>query len=82
MIQKWLPIDQMFKINKLGLLKKGIDGRAQEYLITNTNLNLLRFDHKYSSRAKTSPGEGTPILDLTGMLVVTFRGLNSGSGNF
>ena len=25
---KWLPLDQMFKINKLGLLKKVIDGRA------------------------------------------------------
>ena len=28
---KWLPIDQMFKLNKLGLLKKVIDGRAPEY---------------------------------------------------
>ena len=27
-------------------------------------------------------GGGTPILDLTGMLVVTFRGSNCGSGNF
>ena len=28
---KWLPIDQMFKLNKLSLLKKVIDGRAPEY---------------------------------------------------
>ena len=32
---KWLPVDQLFKLNKLGLLKKVIDGRAPEYLITN-----------------------------------------------
>ena len=25
---KWPPIDQMFKLNKLGLSKKVIDGRA------------------------------------------------------
>ena len=31
---------------------------------------------------KDSGGGGTPILDLTGILVVTFRGKNSGSGNF
>ena len=29
---KWLPVNQMFKINKLGLSKKVIDGRAPEYL--------------------------------------------------
>ena len=49
---KWLPADQMFKINKLGLLKKVIDGRAPEYLIT--SLKSLRFDRKCSTRAKTS----------------------------
>ena len=42
---KWLPIDQMLKLNKLGLLKKVIDGRAPEYLIT--SLDSLRFEHKY-----------------------------------
>ena len=31
---KWLPVDQLFKLNKIGLLKKVIDGRAPEYLIT------------------------------------------------
>ena len=31
---KWLPVDQLFKFNKLGLLKKAIDGKAPEYLIT------------------------------------------------
>ena len=28
---KWLPIDQLFKLNKLGLLKKVIDWKAPEY---------------------------------------------------
>ena len=49
---KWLPIDQMFKINKLGLLKKVIDGRAPEYLTA--SLDTLRFEHNYPTRAKTS----------------------------
>ena len=31
---KWLPVDQLFKVNKLSLLKKVIDNRAPEYLIT------------------------------------------------
>ena len=35
-----------------------------------------------SLRGSVCPGGGTPILDLTGMLVVTFRGLNCGSSNF
>ena len=35
---KWLPIDQMFNINKLGLLKKVINGRAPEWLITSFSL--------------------------------------------
>ena len=48
---KWLPVDQLFKLNKLGLLKKVIDGRAPEYLIT--TLDSLRFEHKYSTRTKT-----------------------------
>ena len=47
---KWLPVDQLFKLNKLGLLKKVIDGRAPEYLIT--TLDSLRFEHKYSTRTK------------------------------
>ena len=47
---KWLPVDQLFKLNKLGLLKKVVDGRAPEYLIT--TLESLRFDHKYSTRTK------------------------------
>ena len=47
---KWLPVDQLFKLNKIGLLKKVIDGRAPEYLIT--TLDLLRFEHKYSTRTK------------------------------
>ena len=41
----------MFKLNKLGLLKKVIEGRAPEYLIT--SLDSLRFEHKYSTRTKT-----------------------------
>ena len=45
---KWLPVDQLFKLNKIGLLKKVIDGSAPEYLIT--TLDLLRFEHKYSTR--------------------------------
>ena len=35
----------MLKVNKLGLLKKVIDGRAPEYLIT--SLDSLRFEQKY-----------------------------------
>ena len=31
---KWLPVDQLFKLNKLSLLKKVIDNSAPEYLIT------------------------------------------------
>ena len=41
----------LFKLNKLGLLKKVINGRAPEYLIT--TLDSLRFEHKYSTRTKT-----------------------------
>ena len=48
---KWLPIDQIFKLNKIGLLKKVIDGRAPENLTT--TLDSLRFKHKYSTRTKT-----------------------------
>ena len=48
---KWLQVDQLFKLNKIGLLKKVIDGRAPEYLIT--TLDSLRFEHKYSTRTKT-----------------------------
>ena len=48
---KCLPVDQLFKLNKLGLLKKVIDGRAPEYLIT--TLDSLRFEHKNSTRTKT-----------------------------
>ena len=43
---KWLPIDQIFKLNKLGLLNKVVDGRAPEYLIT--MLGSLWFEHKIS----------------------------------
>ena len=49
---KWQQVDQQFKLNKLGLLKKVIDGRAPEYLIT--TLDSLQFEHKYSTRTKTS----------------------------
>ena len=42
---------QLFKLKKLGLLKKVIDGRAPEYLIT--TLDSLRFEHKYSTKTKT-----------------------------
>ena len=49
---KWLLIDQLFKINKLVLLKKVIDGRAPEYLTA--SLDTLRFEHIYPTRAKTS----------------------------
>ena len=48
---KWLPVDQLFKLNKFGLLKKVIDGKAPEYLIT--TLDSLRFEHKYSTKTKT-----------------------------
>ena len=37
---KWLPINRMFKINKLDLLKKVIDGRAPEYLQAWTQFGL------------------------------------------
>ena len=46
-----ISVDQLFKLNKIGLLKKVIDGRALEYLIT--TLDSLRFKHKYSTRTKT-----------------------------
>ena len=42
----------MFKIKKLGLLKKVIDGRAPEYLTA--ILDNFRFEHNYPTRAKTS----------------------------
>ena len=48
---KWLQLGQLFKLNKLGLLKNVIDGRAPEYLIT--TFDSLRFEHKYSTRTKT-----------------------------
>ena len=48
---KWLPVDQLFKLNKLGLWKKVIDCRAPGYLIT--TLDSLRFEHKYSTKTKT-----------------------------
>ena len=48
---KWLPIDQMLKINKLGRLKKVIDRRAPEYLTASSDT--LRFEHNYPTRAKT-----------------------------
>ena len=48
---KWLPIDEMFKLNKLRLLKKVIDGRAPEYPIT--RWDSLQFEHKYSAKTKT-----------------------------
>ena len=38
---KWLPVDQPFKLTKIGLLKKVIDGKAPEYLIA--TLDSLRF---------------------------------------
>ena len=43
----------MFKINKLGLLKKVVDGRAPEYLTVSFDTP-LRFEHNYPIRAKTS----------------------------
>ena len=39
---KWLPVDQLFKLNKLSLLKKVIDNSAPEYLIT--TLDSLRLN--------------------------------------
>ena len=48
---KWLPVDQPFKLTKLGLLKKVIDGKTPEYLIA--TLDSLRFSHKYTTRTKT-----------------------------
>ena len=49
---KWLPADQLFKLNRLGLLNEVIDGKALEYLIA--TLDSLWFEHKYSTRTKTS----------------------------
>ena len=49
---KRLPVEQLFKLNKPGLLKKVIDGKAPEYLIA--TLDSLRFEHKYSTSTKTS----------------------------
>lgn len=43
---KWLPIDQMFKINKLGLLKKVINGRAPECLITSFSLQTQNLSYE------------------------------------
>ena len=60
---KWLSIDQIFKLNKLGLLKKVIDGRAPEYVIT--ILDSLRFEHKYSTRTKTLYRLPKPRTDAT-----------------
>ena len=36
---KWLPVDQLFKLNKPGVLKKVIDGRAPAGIF-NYNLGL------------------------------------------
>ena len=55
---KWLPVDQLFKLNKLGFLKKVRDGTAPEYLIA--TLDSLRFEHKYSTRTKTIYGLPKP----------------------
>ena len=41
----------MFKNDKLGLLKKVIDGRAPEYLPA--GLDTPRFEHNYATRAET-----------------------------
>lgn len=43
---KWLPIDQMFKINKLSLLKKVINGRAPECPITSFSLQTQNRSNK------------------------------------
>ena len=40
------PVDQLFKLKKLGPLKKVFDGRAPKYLIT--TLDSIWFEHKYS----------------------------------
>ena len=48
-----LPVEQLFKLNKLGLLKKVIDGKAPEYLIA--TLDSLRFEHKYSQYKNIIP---------------------------
>ena len=39
---KRLPADHVFKINKLGLLKNVIDGRAPEYLVVSIETFCLR----------------------------------------
>lgn len=38
----YLPANQLFKLNKFGLSKKVIDGKAPEYLIA--TLDSLRFE--------------------------------------
>ena len=40
-LTRWLPIDQMFKINKHCLSKKVIDGRAAEYLTASLHTFVL-----------------------------------------
>ena len=74
---KWLPIDQIFKLNKLGLLKKVIDERVPEYLIT--ILDSLRFEQKCSTRTKTlypSPKPRTEAMRKT-LFYSTIKELNA-----
>ena len=48
---KWLPIDQLFLIDKICLLHRIIEGHVPEYLIS--KLESFRFQHQYSTKCKT-----------------------------
>ena len=48
---KWLPIDQLFLIDKICLLRRIIEGHVPEYLIS--KLESFRFQHQYNTKCKT-----------------------------
>ena len=48
---KWLPIDQLFLIDKICLLRRIIEGHVPEYLIS--KLEPFRFQHQYNTKCKT-----------------------------
>ena len=63
---KWLPIDQLFLIDKICLLRKIIEGHVPEYLIS--KLESFRFQHQYNTKCKTDfclPKPGTNSLKRT-----------------
>ena len=64
----------MFKIKKLGLLKKVIDGRATEYLTA--SLDNFRFEHNYPTTSYRLPKPRTEAMRRT-FFYSTIKDLNA-----